>query len=128
MKLTNILVEVLASMAEQERLTIRKRQAEGIATAKANGKHLGRPKIKSPDNFEGVYSKWKDKDITAICAMKELGLKRTSFYKLVKQYEIEKDNREGCSFLFRIYPHICSKLLWILDGLSLMVLSFLLVI
>ena len=41
--ITNILIEVLASMAEQERLTIRKRQAEGIAAAKAKGKYLGRP-------------------------------------------------------------------------------------
>mgnify|MGYP004513234301 CR=1 FL=1 len=85
--ITNILVEVLASMAEQERLTIRKRQAEGIAAAKAKGKCLGRPKLVRPDNFECVYSKWKQGEITAKAAMELLGLKRTSFYKLVRQEE-----------------------------------------
>lgn len=45
--INNILIEVLSSMAEQERLTIRKRQSEGIAAAKAKGKHLGRPHIRN---------------------------------------------------------------------------------
>lgn len=85
--ITNILIEVLSSMAEQERKLIKERQAQGIAAAKSKGKHLGRPKIKRPDDFENVYLRWKAKDITAVYAMKQLGLKRTSFYKLVKQYE-----------------------------------------
>lgn len=87
--ITNILIEVLASMAEQERLIIKERQAEGIAAARKRGVHLGRPRLKRPENFESVYSKWKAGDITAIYAMKELGLKRTSFYKVVRQYEEE---------------------------------------
>ena len=85
--ITNILIEVLSSIAEQERLTIHQRQAEGIAAAKAKGKYLGRPRLKCPENFESVYSKWKSGEITAKEAMKEAGLKRTSFYKLIKQYE-----------------------------------------
>lgn len=85
--ITNILIEVLSSIAEQERLTIHQRQAEGIAAAKAKGKYLGRPRLEYPPNFNGVYSKWKSGEITAKEAMKEAGLKRTSFYKLVKQYE-----------------------------------------
>lgn len=88
--ITNILVEVLASMAEQERITIKRRQAEGIAAAKAKGKHLGRPPLQVPQNFESIYSKWKAGDITAVYAMKETGLKRTSFYKLVHQHEEEQ--------------------------------------
>ncbi len=86
--ITNILVEVLASMAEQERLTIRKRQAEGIAAAKARGKHLGRPKIQMPDSFHPYYSEWKAGRITARQAMKSMGLCSSSFYKLVRQYEV----------------------------------------
>lgn len=88
--ITNIIVEVLASMAEQERLTIKRRQAEGIAAAKAKGKHLGRPKIKVPNSFPDIYEKWKAGDITAVYAMKELNMKRSSFYKIVKQYENEE--------------------------------------
>lgn len=51
----NILIEVLSSIAEQERLTIRKRQREGIEAAKAKGKHMGRPRLQTPDNFMEVY-------------------------------------------------------------------------
>jgi len=79
----NILIEVLGTIAEQERETIHKRQAEGIAVAKAKGKHLGRPTLEVPANWDEVYTKWKAKEITAKKAMEMTGLKRTSFYKLV---------------------------------------------
>lgn len=83
----NILIEVLASIAEQERLTIRKRQREGIEAAKLKGKHLGRPSYKLPEQFEEVYIKWKDGDITAKEAMKLLGMKKSHFYRKVHEYE-----------------------------------------
>lgn len=83
----NILLEVLSSIAEQERLTIKQRQREGIEVAKMQGRHLGRPKQEYPDNWSVVYSDWKAGSITAKVAMEQMGLKRTSFYKLVKEYE-----------------------------------------
>ena len=91
--ITNILVEVLSSIAEQERLTIRRRQREGINAANAKGKHLGRPRMEIPGEFPEVYEQWKKGEITAVWAMKKLGMKRTSFYKQVKKYEscIHKD-------------------------------------
>ena len=85
--ITNILVEVLSSIAEQERLTIRKRQTEGIEAAKRKGKHLGRPKKVIPDNFGEVYSRWKAGEITAVKAMKILNLPSSTFYRLVMAYE-----------------------------------------
>ena len=78
----NILVEVLSSIAQQERETIRQHQAEGIAAAKSKGKHLGRPAVAYPDNWTEVYKAWKAGQITAKIAMEQTGLKRTSFYKL----------------------------------------------
>ena len=78
----NILIEVLASIAQQERETIKKRQAEGIAAAKSKGKHLGRPAVMIPENWNTVYKAWKDGNITAVEAMRQTGLKKTSFYKL----------------------------------------------
>lgn len=78
----NILVEVLASIAQQERETIRKRQAEGIAAAKQKGKHLGRPKAQKPHNWDEVIEKWKNGEITAVEAMRQTGVKRSTFYKL----------------------------------------------
>ena len=80
----NILIEVLSSIAEQEYHTIHKRQSEGIAAAKAKGKHLGRPKLIKPDNWDSVISEYKESRITAKEAMTRLNLKRSSFYKLLK--------------------------------------------
>ena len=85
----NVLIEVLASIAEQERLTIRQRQREGIEAARRKGKHLGRPQITRPENFEEVYHQWKQEMYTAKEAMRILGLKRSSFYRMVKAYEEE---------------------------------------
>jgi len=85
--INNILIEVLSSIAEQERITIRQRQAEGIEIAKKKGKHLGRPKLEFPANWETVYKDWKEDIITAKKAMELLQIKRTSYYKLVNMYE-----------------------------------------
>jgi len=79
----NILIEVLGTIAEQERTTIRQRQAEGIAAAKAKGKKFGRPALVVPENWGEVYAAWKNGEVTAKTAMEQTGLKRTSFYKLV---------------------------------------------
>ena len=64
--INNILIEVLSSMAEQERLTIRKRQRQGIDAAKAKGKHLGRPFIQKPNNYEQIMELWYEKKITTV--------------------------------------------------------------
>ena len=83
----NILIEVLGTIAQQERETIRKRQEEGIAAAKASGKRFGRPAISFPEGWEEIYGCWNRGEITARGAMERLGLKRSSFYKLAKQME-----------------------------------------
>ena len=83
----NILIEVLGTIAEQERATIRQRQSEGIAAAKAQGKHLGRPAVSFPENWDEVYMHWKKREITAKRAMELTGTKRTSFYKLARMAE-----------------------------------------
>lgn len=82
---TNILIEVLASIAEQERITIKKRQREGIDAAKKKGKHLGRPRVSVPENWDKVMIQWKQGEITAKEAMRLTGLKRSSFYKMIKE-------------------------------------------
>lgn len=86
--ITNILVEVLASMAEQERLTIRKRQREGIDAAKAKGKHLGRPRMEIPESFQEIYEMWRVQNrITAKEAARRLQMSSTSFYRKVREFE-----------------------------------------
>jgi len=79
----SILIEVLGTIAEQERENIKQRQAEGIEAAKAKGIKLGRPAAEKPDNWDEVIAQWQAKEITATKAMEILGMKRTTFYKLL---------------------------------------------
>lgn len=87
--ISNIVFELLAYMAEKERLKIKQRQAEGIAALKLknDGKGKGRPAIQQPAGFKKVYDEWKAGKITAVKAMEILNLKKNTFYKLVKKYE-----------------------------------------
>lgn len=83
----NVLIEVMASFAEQERRMIKERQAEGIAVAKKKGKHLGRPRISYPKMWEQVYKKWRAGELTAVKAAEDLELTRCTFYNLVRKWE-----------------------------------------
>ena len=83
----NILIEVLASIAEQERITIRNRQREGIEAAKKKGKHLGRPRVQIPEEMEEVYTLWKNGKITAKKAMELLHMSSSTFYRKIQEYE-----------------------------------------
>lgn len=83
----NILIEVMASIAEQERLTIRKRQREGIEAARKKGKHLGRPRCQVPEEMEKIYALWKSGKITAKKAMELLHMSSSTFYRKVQEYE-----------------------------------------
>jgi DNA invertase Pin-like site-specific DNA recombinase len=78
---------IFGALAELERAYTLDRVAEGIAAAKRRGVHLGRPGKPFPDNWDSVYSKWRDRQITAVEAMKLLNLKKTVFYKMVKHYK-----------------------------------------
>jgi len=83
--IANIVFELLSYLAEKERLKIKTRQAEGIAAAKAKGVKFGRPKAKLPTGFAEEVRKWQAGEQTATETMAKLGLKRTTFYKLVKE-------------------------------------------
>jgi DNA invertase Pin-like site-specific DNA recombinase len=74
---------------KKERNDIKQRQAEGIALAKKQGKQLGRPPIQITEQFIEAYEEWHDGNITAVGAMKKYKIKRSSFYKLVKEYETQ---------------------------------------
>lgn len=92
--INNLLIEVLSTIAEQERIKIKQRQAEGIAIAKQQGKYKGRKAVTEedlPKNFSKLYKQWKDKSINATQFTQLLGLKsRTTLYKYIKIYEESK--------------------------------------
>lgn len=85
--INNIIIEVYTSMAEQERQNIKQRQSEGIAVAKSKGKHLGRPIMELPEEWNKLYKEWKAGNITAVAFMNAIGMKKATFYKKVKEYE-----------------------------------------
>lgn len=88
---SDLTLQILSYVAQKERESIKVRQAQGIAAAKAQGKVLGRPKATYPNNWEEVYRQWHDrKEITAKTAMEQLGLKRNTFYKLAGQYQTKQ--------------------------------------
>lgn len=75
---------LLAYVAEQERKNIKRRQMEGIAIARAKGVRFGRPGCTIPSDFIEICQQWRDGRITGVQAMKLAGMKKTSFYKAVK--------------------------------------------
>ena len=77
--LSDIVLQVLSFVAENERVNIRQRQAEGIAAAKAKGVRFGRPPRPLPENFPGVYRRWKAGAITGTAAAAECGLPLSTF-------------------------------------------------
>ena len=82
-----LILQVLSWIAEDERERIRKRQREGIDSALANGVRFGRPAIQITDEFIQAYDKWQAGEITAVDAMEEADMKKTSFYRMVKEHE-----------------------------------------
>lgn len=87
--IANIVFELLTYMAEKERIKIKTRQAEGIAIAKNKGLYKGRKKIVN-ENFKNVYDDWKKGKLTAVKAMEMLDMKKSTFYRRVKEYESSK--------------------------------------
>lgn len=92
--ITELVLQILSWLAEEERITIKQRQAEGIAAAKAKGKHLGRPRKglealarEQREQFDQLYPRWKAGEITATYFMGQLEINRSAFYKIVKEYE-----------------------------------------
>ena len=82
--ISDLVLQILSYVAEQERTFIKQRQKEGITNAKNNGVKFGRPRIEKPQDFDVVVSRWKNKEIKSKEAMELLGLKPNTFYNMVK--------------------------------------------
>ena len=78
------MLHLLCYVAETERENIRQRQAEGIEAAKKRGVQLGRHPLEVPEEFEGIYEKWKRGDISGRKAADELGVAYQTFKKWIK--------------------------------------------
>ena len=85
--LSDIVLQVRAFVAENERINIRQRQAEGIAAAKSKGVRFGRPPSPLPENFHSVYQKWCSGKMTGTDAAKACGMPLSTFRYRAKIYE-----------------------------------------
>lgn len=83
--ISDLILQILSYVAEQERTFIKQRQKEGISNAKTNGVKFGRPRIEKPQTFDVVVNRLKNKEIISKEAMKLLGLKPNTFYNMLKQ-------------------------------------------
>ena len=88
--LSDIVLQVLSFVAENERVNIRQRQAEGIAAAKARGVRFGRLPKPLPPNFHAVYQRWKHGEITGTAAAKECEMPLSTFRYRAKIYQNAK--------------------------------------
>ncbi len=85
--IADLVLQILSFVAQNERENIRRRQAEGIAAAKARGVKFGRPERPLPDNFQDVRKEWRDKKITLRQAAKACGMPAGTFYTKVLRSE-----------------------------------------
>jgi len=85
--ISDIVLALLSYVAENERINIRQRQAEGVAAAKARGVRFGRPPLELPDNFYEVYKQWREKKLTLEQAAKACGLAKSTFSDKAKKFE-----------------------------------------
>lgn len=88
--LSDIVLQVLSFVAENERTNIKQRQVEGIAAAKAKGIRFGRPPKPLPENFHLVYQQWKAGKITGVAAAKACGMPMSTFRYRAEIYEKAK--------------------------------------
>ena len=84
--ISDIVLALLSYVAENERLNIRQRQAEGIAAAKARGVKFGRPPKPLPDNFYEVHKAWKNKKLTQKEAAKACNMAESTFHDKAKKF------------------------------------------
>lgn len=86
--IADLVLQILSFVAQNERENIRKRQAQGIAAAKANGVKFGRPEIPMPDDFSNIVNKWEQGKITLEEALKESKMSESTFYRRVREYRL----------------------------------------
>ena len=90
--IADVVLQILSFVAQTERENIKKRQAQGIAVAKANGVIFGRPRKKIPDNFEQTVLLWRSGEITSEKAAEICGFSKRTFYRKLKEKPCNSKN------------------------------------
>jgi DNA invertase Pin-like site-specific DNA recombinase len=88
--IADLVLQILSFVAHNEHESIRKRQSEGIAAAKAKGVCFGRPVKDPPDNFEKLVRDWEHGALSIHELMGQCGLKKSTFYRRLKEHRLTK--------------------------------------
>lgn len=88
--IADLVLQILSFVSQNERENIRKRQAQGIAAAKARGVHMGRPVKSPPDNFVELVKAWEKQKIPLKDVLAECHMSEATFYRRLREYRIEK--------------------------------------
>lgn len=86
--IADLVLQILSFVAQSERENIRKRQAEGIAAAKAKGVKFGRPEKEVPENFGKIVKEWEQKRLSFSEALKHCGMSEATFYRRLREYRL----------------------------------------
>lgn len=86
--IADLVLQILSFVAQSERENIRKRQAEGIAAAKARGVRFGRPALEVPIDFSAIVKAWESKKISMDTVLLKCGMSETTFYRRLREYRL----------------------------------------
>lgn len=89
--IADLVLQILSFVAQNERENIKKRQAQGIAAAKAKGVRFGRPEIPTPDGFEQYVLEWEEGQTPVFEILKLTGLSKSTFYRKVREHNLKKN-------------------------------------
>ena len=108
--IADLVLQILSFVAQNERENIKKRQAQGIAAAKARGVKFGRPEVPMPESFPETVRLWEKQVISTETALEKCGMSKTTFYrrrelKLVKKYGVQKEYLLN-SILFTLFYYL----------------------
>ena len=100
--IADLVLQILSFVAQSEGENIKKRQAEGIAAAKARGVKFGRPEKESPDDFGKIVSAWEQKKLSFADVLEKCNMSKTTFYRRLREYRlVQKHNKSSskrCTF------------------------------
>ena len=86
--IADLVLQILSFVAQSERENIKKRQAEGIAAARARGVHLGRPEKPAPEDLPAIVEAWETGKMKLKDALKHCEMGKTTFYRRLREYRI----------------------------------------
>lgn len=92
--ISDLVLQLLSFISENERTTIRQRQAEGIAAAKKRGVKFGRPSKEAPPEFEEIVMKWQKKELPLDAILKKYGMSASTFYRRLREFRLSKGRKK----------------------------------